>query len=82
MRRNARGLGLLTESQGKTVRILNLNSGLFFGVLNLEVTSDCSVRHTGIRVVARMAKEFRFRNKPATKDLDDPLARVKVNNKD
>ena len=63
---------------------LILNSGLFFGVLNLEVTSDCSVRHTGIRVVARMAKEFRFRNKPATKDLDDPLsrARVKVNNKD
>ena len=26
-----------------------------------------------------MAKGFRFRNKSATKDLDDPLARVKVN---
>jgi hypothetical protein len=57
---------------------LILNSGLFFGVLNLEVTSDCSVRHTGIRVVARMAREFRFRNKFATRNLGDPRARVEV----
>jgi hypothetical protein len=62
---------------GDTVSgFLNLNSGLFFEVLNLGVTSDRSVRHTGTGVVARMAKEFRFRNKFAMRNLGDPRARI------